>query len=74
MLKVSVTYHLKSTLWGNEVGLIISSLILTDITYGLSLRNREKSLLNFKITDSNSFASKVLRRIGRTTLPELRTY
>ncbi len=74
MLKLSITYHLKLTSWGNEVGLIISSLILTDITYGLSLRNSEKNLLEYKITDSSNLLSKVLQRIGRTTMKELRKY
>lgn len=74
MLKLSIIYHLKLTSWGNEVGLIISSLILTDITYGLSLRNSGKSLLKYKITDSSNLLSKVLQRIGRTTMKELRPY
>ncbi len=74
MLKVSVIYHLKSTSLHNEDGLTTYSLILTAITYGLSLRNSGRSLVKFNITDSSSWFSKMLRPIGLITTPKLRTY
>jgi len=74
MLKVSVTYHLKSGLRDNGDGQTTCSLVLTGITYGLSLRNQRRSLLNFKITDSKRLLSKVLQRIGLTTTKRLLEY
>jgi hypothetical protein len=74
MLKLSITYHLRSTSLANEDGQTTYSLILTAITYGLSLRSSGKSLARYRTTDSNNLLSLVLRRIGRTTMKELKPY
>ena len=74
MLKVSVTYHLKSGSRDNGDGQTMSSLIVTGITYGLSLRSRGRNLVNFNTTDSGSLLNKALMRLGRANLPKLREY
>ena len=74
MLNLSITYHLRSTSLANEDGLTTYSLILTAITYGLSLRSSGKSLAKYRSTDSSNLLSKVLRLIGRTTMKELKPY